>query len=225
MIVLLLTMVALLAQAADDLAPGTRDAIAPVIEAIAAETERQAALPPPASDRERLERMGRLDQAGRWHIGEVDVSALPPEQRGEAFEAIGRVMGRIDAENQAALMTMIPEEGWFLRSRYGDEAATAAFRIVQHGDEELWRRFLPVLQPLVESGEVAGESFAMMYDRLAISEGRPQRYGTQFVCVEDRWTLAPLENPDEVEALRAEMDIAAPLSALVAHMEQQPPCA
>lgn len=198
--------------------------IAPVTDAIAAEQARQAALPPPSGDRDRLERMGRLDQAGRMRIGEVEVSALPPEQRVAAFAAISAVIDPIDRANQQALTAMVPPEGWFLRSRYGDEAAMAAFHIVQHGDEALWRRYLPVLEPLVAAGEVDGEAYAKMFDRLAISEGRPQRYGTQFTCVSNRWTLAPLEDEARVEAWRADMEIGTPLSTYVAHMAAAPPC-
>lgn len=168
--------------------------------------------------------MRRLDQAGRMRIGEVDVSGLPPEQRVAAFAAISAVIDPIDRANQQALTAMVPPEGWFLRSRYGDEAASAAFHIVQHGDEAMWRRYLPVLEPLVASGEVEGEAYARMFDRLAISEGRPQRYGTQFACVSNRWTLAPLEDEARVEAWRAGLKIAPPLSTYVAHMAAAPPC-
>src|SRR5690606_21037943 len=148
-------------------------AISPVVEAVRIEQERQAALPPPGDDRERLERMGALDQAGRIRIGEVDVSDLAPEQRVAAFSAISAIIDPIDRANQQSLLAMLPPEGWFLRSQYGEQAATAAFHIVQHGDEALLRRFLTALEPLVATGEVEGEAYAKMYDRLAISEDRP----------------------------------------------------
>jgi hypothetical protein len=198
--------------------------ISPVVEAVRTEQERQAALPPPRNDRERLERMGALDQAGRMMIGEVDVSVLAPEQRAAAFSAISAIIDPIDRANQKSLLAMVPPEGWFLRSQYGEQAAAAAFHIVQHGDETLWRRFLPALEPLVGTGEVQGEAYAKMYDRLAISEDRPQRYGTQFICNEARWTLAPLEDEAQVGARRAGVGITTPLSVYVEHMANAPPC-
>lgn len=220
----LLMAAALMRQDPAPLNPEVGQVIAPVVEAVRTEQERQAALPSPRDDRERLERMGALDQAGRMKIGEVDVSALPPEQRKAAFSAISAVIDPIDRANQQSLLAMVPPEGWFLRSQYGDEAASAAFHIVQHGDQALWRRFLPALEPLVATGEVEGEAYAKMYDRLAISEGRPQRYGTQFTCVGTQWTLAPLESETQVGALRAEMSFTLPLSVYVEHMANAPPC-
>lgn len=226
---MILTLMAALAfvlpvQDSPELSPAVRRAIAPVTEAIAAERARQSALPPPVDDREHLERLGALDQAPRMRIGEIDVSGLSSEDAVAAWSAVGAAIKPIDQANQAAVLSMVPEEGWFLRSRYGEAAASAAFHIVQHGDETMWRRFLPVLEPLVATGEVRGESYAMMLDRLAVSEERPQRYGTQFVCVDRRWTLAPLEDAERVEDLRRELGISLPLSALLAHMETRPPC-
>ena len=54
---------------------------------------------------------------------------------------------------------------------------------------------MPVLEPLVVTGEVDGQSFGLMYDRLAVNEGRPQRYGSQMKCEAGRYVPEPLEDP------------------------------
>lgn len=206
------------------MSPEATLAIAPVVDAIAAERTRQAALPPPADDRERLERMGALDQIGRMALNDVNVAGLPPEQVPLAWEGIGAVIGAVDKENLAALMTMMPEEGWFYRSVWGEQAASAAFHIIQHSDLELWRRFVPVLEPLVATGEVDGQSYAMMYDRLAINEGRPQRYGSQMVCRAGRWAIDTLEDPENVDERRRQMGMISTLAEYEAHFATMPPC-
>lgn len=58
---------------------------------------------------------------------------------------------------------------------------------------------------LVAKGEASGESYALMYDRLAISEGRPQRYGSQLRCQGGKLAPYPLEDPGQVEAWRKAM--------------------
>ena len=150
-----------------------RALIAPVAAAIAAERARQAALPPAASASEKLERMGALDQVGRRALVKIDLTLLPEAERKAARTAMWAPIEAVDQENQKALLAMVPPEGWFLQSRYGEKAADAAFHIVQHSDLDLWRRFVPVLEPLVATGEVDGQSFGLMFDRLAVSEGRP----------------------------------------------------
>ena len=63
------------AASAAPLSPQARALVAPVQAAIDAERAAQAALPPPADDRERLIRMGRLDQAGRQVLLAHDATA------------------------------------------------------------------------------------------------------------------------------------------------------
>lgn len=208
----------------DGLSAEAREAIKPVVQALETEKARQAALAPAASDRERLERMGVLDQVGRHALNSVDYSRLPPEERSAARAAIWRVLGENDRALMAELLTMVPPEGWFLKSIYGEQAAASALLIVQHSGPEHWRRFLPVLEPLVATGEVVGEEYGLMYDRLAVSEGRAQRYGTQMTCRDGRWVVDDLENPERVEARRREMGFRWTMAEYEAQFAASPPC-
>lgn len=198
--------------------------IAPVGQALDAERKAQAILPPPANDAERLERMGRLDQVGRRVLTGVDLSALPPDEIKVARKAMWAPIEAADAENEKALLAMVPPEGWFLKSRYGPRAAQAAFTIVQHADLSLWRRFVPVLEPLVAKGEVDGQSYGLMYDRLAINEGRPQRYGSQMTCKDGKYVVDRLEAPETVDERRKAMGFPETLAEYEAIFARYPPC-
>lgn len=219
----LLTAV-LAAQPAPGLSAETRAVLAPVAEAIAEVRTRHAALPPSKDDAEKLVRMGELDQAPRRVITTIDFSKVPAEERAAAVRAAGEMIEAVDHANQRALVGMLPPEGWFLRSRYGDKAAEAAFHIVQHSDVALWKRFLPVIETLVPKGEVAGRSYALMFDRLAVSEGRPQRFGSQFRCDNGRWRPYPLESPVKVDELRQSMSVGGSFAQMKARFEAMPPC-
>jgi len=220
---LMLSLIMLAIQAAP-ITPEGQAAVSSVEQDIAAVRARHAALPAPADDRERLERLGELDQAGRRVIVTLDFSIVPESDRLAAVQAAGELIEVADRENQAALLQLLPAEGWFLSSRYGRKAASAAFHIVQHSDAELWRRFLPVFEPLVRDGEIEGQSYAMMFDRLATSEGRPQRYGTQFRCDGGKWRPYPIEDREQLEARRVMMSFPMPFDEYRAHFERQPSC-
>jgi len=210
---------------APPLSPRAAELVAPVRQAIEAERRVQAALPSPANDSERLERMGRLDQVGRRVLTQIDLSVLPPEELKVARKAMWAPVEEADAENEKALLAMVPPEGWFLKSLYGDKAARAAFHIVQHSNLELWRRFVPVLEPLVAKGEVDGQSYGLMYDRLALNEGRPQRYGSQVVCKAGKWGPDKLEDPDRVDERRKAMGFTQSIAEYVAYFQKAyPPC-
>lgn len=220
----LILAAALLSQQPAGLSAEARALVASVAEAIAAEKARQAALPPPTTDRERLERMGTLDQVGRRAFTVLDFSALPADERQTAETLAWADINAVDKALLDELLTMVPVEGWFKKSVYGERAAGAAFLIIQHSDLENWRRFVPVLEPLVAQGEVEGQSYGLMYDRLAINEGRPQRYGTQMTCKDGRWVVDTLEDPERVEQLRREMKFPWTLAEYEARFRDYPPC-
>ena len=188
--------------------PLTETALNALRASIAEARVAQSALPEAQTDRDRLERMGILDQAARQGLRQA-MADIPPSERGRVRRALWPEVRAIDLENQAQLLTMVPEEGWFTKSRYGENAAASAFLIVQHGDETLWERFLPLLADLVPSGEVAGSEYAMMYDRLQMTRDQPQRYGTQMTCPygSGQWTLWRLEDAERVDELRASVGL------------------
>ncbi len=203
----LLLMILALIQGPDTL-DKARAAAAPVTEAIAKAVAAAAALPPPASTREKLERMGRLDQAGRRHIGEIPFATLSVEESRAVGKLLGEAMDPVDHANMAELAKLIPTDGWFTKAEYGEAASSAAFHIVQHGaDLETRKALLPRLKPLAERGEIDGVAYAALYDRTQTWEDRPQRYGTQFHCVDRKITPFPLEDPAAVEALRAALKL------------------
>lgn len=216
----------LMLQEPGSLSPEAHALIAPVENAIAAEEARQAALPPASNDRERLERMGVLDQVGRRAEAPIDLSVLPEAEREAANAIIWTRLRALDERLMGELLQMVPPEGWFLKSVYGERAAQAAFLIVQHSDVEHWRRFLPVLEPLVATGEVDGQSYGLMYDRLAITEGRPQRYGTQVTCKAGRWAIDRdnLEDPENADVRRREMGFPGTLAEYEQVFANRPPC-
>lgn len=220
-----LLLIAAPAVAADaPLSPQAQALIAPVKEALDAQRARQAALPPPADDAEKLVRMGAMDQVGRRVLTRIDLTQLPPEEIAPARKAMWAPIEQADDENLQALLKMVPKDGWFLKSRYGDKAANAAFHIIQHSDVAQWKRFVPVLEPLVVTGEVDGQSFGLMYDRLALNEGRPQRYGSQMTCKDGKWVPDRLEDPARVEEWRKAMGFPQTFAEYLEHWKTYPPC-
>ncbi|QTC92474.1 DUF6624 domain-containing protein [Brevundimonas goettingensis] len=211
---------------APTLSPEARQLIAPVLDGITTEQARQAALPPPADINERFLRMYRLDQQTRAAATDIDFTTLPPDQRQPAMAAMWTAIGAVDESNQKALLEMLPPEGWFYKSVYGDGPASTAFLIIQHSDVDLWRRFLPVLEPLVATGEVEGQSYGLMYDRLAVAEGRPQRYGTQMTCKGGKFVVDydALEDPEHAEERRAAMGFHRTLKEYEALFAGYPSC-
>lgn len=201
-------LLAVAAAAAAPLSPQATALIAPVHAAYARVEAEQARLPPATTDRQKLERMGQIDQAGRQAEAKIDLSVLPAAERQAAERAIWTEIDAHDLADQAALKPMIarlPPGGWFTRAAYGEAASEAAFLIVQHAvnDPALMRDTLVRLEPLASRGEIDGGDYALMYDRVAQQfEHKPQRYGSQLSCKDGRWQALDLEDPAHVDARR-----------------------
>lgn len=185
--------------------PDAAALVALVHLAFAEVEKRQAALPPPVSDRERLERLYDLDQAGRDALMKIDLSQLPEEQQETAIKDIAREIDDHDRANQDALKKMLPKGGWFSRSKIGPKGEAAAFLIVQHAvdDSALMHAVLPRIEAAVRQGEADGPAYAELYDRIALEfDHKPQLYGSQLQCAGGKWAPLEVEDPGHLDDRR-----------------------
>ncbi|HWE46041.1 MAG TPA: DUF6624 domain-containing protein [Caulobacteraceae bacterium] len=206
------------------LSPAAQSLIASVQASIDKVREQQAALPPPKDDSERIMRLHDLDQAPRQVVVAFDFSTLKPEERKAVTAHVSALIEPVDRADNDALAKLVPPEGWFTISNYGKSTAWAAFDIVQHGGDQVRERWLPVLGRFVASGEVPGEAFGMMYDRVQITHNRPQRFGSQFRCDGGKWRPYPIEDPDHVEERRKSYGFGETFADAKGWEQSQPPC-
>lgn len=148
---------------------------------------------------EELRAMGVVDQEVRQGLGSETVADT-------AF--MGRMV-RADSAHSRRLRELIEKHGWPRSSDIGREAAQAALLIVQHTPFEDWqRRMLPYVEQAVGAGDLEGQDYAILYDRVQMKLGRPQRFGTQLSSTEDGGLrLYSLENPAALDSLRAELSL------------------
>jgi GNAT superfamily N-acetyltransferase len=155
--------------------------------------------------RAELLRRQAADQEARMRWIELTKDATPGQpQSAEALE-VGQRVAAIDEENTAWLRGIVREHGWPGRSLVGDQAANAAWLLVQHSDRDpgFQRECLDLLQAAVEAGEGSARDLAYLMDRVLLAEGKRQRYGTQFTAGATGWEPQPLEDPDRVDERRA----------------------
>jgi hypothetical protein len=101
---------------------------------------------------------------------------------GSLFEGYNARMAELHARNAAELATIVQAVGWPGRTLVGEDGAEAAWRVLQHGigSPAVQRVCLPLLREAAARGAVPPAYPVWLEDRIAFSERRPQRYGTQF---------------------------------------------
>jgi hypothetical protein len=119
-------------------------------------------------------------------------------------------MEAVHRRNTSRLREIIAEHGWPDTELAGDDGTLAAWFIAQHaiGEPEFQRHALALVQEKVKQSKVPAAQEAFLSDRIALYEGRPQRYGTQSLPCPDglhrRWKT---EDPEHLNDRRAAMGL------------------
>lgn len=117
-----------------------------------------------------------------------------------------------DEQNRNRLKEIIVLYGFPTKKIVGKDGMEAVFYIIQHSDEDKeWQKSqLPSIQKAVKNGDIEGEKYAFLYDRIKINNGEKQLYGTQFSKVDKEKNMAILfetEDMDNLDFRRMEMGL------------------
>jgi hypothetical protein len=119
-------------------------------------------------------------------------------------------LDELERANAARLSAWMTACGWPRRSVEGAQAARGAWLVAQQRGEDLpfQRQVVHQLELAVLDGEAPAMHLAAASDRLAVREGRPQRYGTQLRQVDAcTWDYYLLDDPARVEARRKKLGL------------------
>ena len=151
-----------------------------------------------------LDSMTSADQALRKRINHL-------EGKTPAQEKLMEHIRIVDRENTRRLKAIVAQCGWPTKAKYGEQAAGAAWLLAQHADHDLpvQRQALALIeQAAADSGQPLDQLFALLSDRVAVAEGRPQRYGTQLMAPAGKpcaYDFQPMDDRAKVEARRKAM--------------------
>jgi len=143
-----------------------------------------------------LRRMAREDRRVREEL--VAAGALPLGSYSPAMAAVHR-------RNNDRMRAILAAHGWPGRTLVGDDGAEAAWLVVQHAvlAPDVQRRGLTLLRRAVRTGEAPAWQLAYLDDRVRMSRGVEQTYGTQFVPGADGRSLPwPIADAAGVDARR-----------------------
>ncbi len=115
----------------------------------------------------------------------------------------------VDRQNTERLKTIINDIGWLSISKVGKEGSSNAWLLVQHADHEpeFQKKCLQLMKSEPE-GEVLKRNIAFLEDRIAVGDGKPQIYGTQFHKNSDGQLVPQLiVDEEKVDERRKDMEL------------------
>lgn len=109
----------------------------------------------------------------------------------------------VDERNRNRLKEIFRDHGFPTRDAVGRDAMEGIFLMVQHSDgDKKWQKSqLSNIEKAVKSGDMDGQSYAYLYDRIRINSGERQLYGTQFGNVDPINKIVELAETEDLENL------------------------
>jgi len=146
--------------------------------------------------RAELEGIRELDQRDRENIGHYAIGT--PER-----DSVNHHIMVQDSLNLLRVRAILDSAGWLGPDDIGSRASGALFLVIQHADLKTPEIYLPEARLAVEERKLLPSSLAMLEDRIAMRNGRPQIYGTQVKVdngVSRLWAIRDEETVNERRA-------------------------
>jgi len=153
-------------------------------------------------------------------MGDLDQKYRQPSQTVTVQDA--KEMRRIDYNNMESLKSIIDQHGLPTLQMVGAKAMNRLWAILVHApDTDFQKKILPLIKNAAANGGMKKERYAYVYDRMAMREGHPQKYGTQMICDYEKEKIVPykLDDPNDIDSLRKEVRLY-PLAYYVCAMRQ-----
>jgi hypothetical protein len=112
-------------------------------------------------------------------------------------------------EHIARLCQIIKTNGWPTTALVDRDGVSATYHILKNaGTFDLQRDLLPVIVAAIKKDPTQKREFAGLFDRLRVSAGMKQLFGTQAVSMGGFLVLYPIEDEEKLDERRAEYGLA-----------------
>ena len=157
---------------------------------------------------ELLAKVWESDQSIRQQMVEL-TKAVTTENRTDLIDSListSEQVERIDAENMAIVDSLLLNG---LPQGLSAQSYKTIWIVIDHSTLEKQVQYLPLIEKMATAGLIAPDEYAILFDRVAMKQNRPQRYGSQSVQFgrPDAMQLYiwPDENPAQLDSLRSEV--------------------
>lgn len=116
-------------------------------------------------------------------------------------------------ENDSITLTKVMEilntRGWLGSDIIGVLGNRILFLAIQHSDLETQEKYLPMMKEAVQKGNASPSNFAYLVDRVALSKGERQTFGSQLARDKEtgKYFILPLNDPENVDMRRNEVGL------------------
>ena len=145
------------------------------------------------------------DQQSRHQLVEL-TKAVTVDGRTELIDSlvlVNEIIERNDARN-IKIVDKILKSG--LPEGLAEESYKTIWIVIDHATLEKQEQYLPLVEQMANASYIGLDEYAILYDRVAMGQNRPQRYGSQIVQFGNADNLQlyvwPIEDAEKLDSLR-----------------------
>ena len=116
---------------------------------------------------------------------------------------VNEIVERNDARN-IKVVDKILKRG--LSQGLSEESYKTIWIVIDHAPLEKQEQYLPLVEQMANASYIGLDEYAILYDRVAMGQNRPQRYGSQLVQFGNADNLQlyvwPIEDAEKLDSLR-----------------------
>ena len=155
---------------------------------------------------EKLETILQSDQDARqqWNTIEKEYG-----MESKQADSIKIIVHNIDSINLIEIKNILDKYGWLGEDKVGKQGNMALFLVIQHSDLKTQQQYLPMMREAVKNKKAKGTALALLEDRVALGEKKPQIYGSQIGYDKEtkKFFVLLLSDPDNVDKRRKEIGL------------------
>lgn len=93
---------------------------------------------------------------------------------------LSKISKKNDSDNLKKVEKIIDKYGWLGKEDIGIDESKALFLVIQHSDDiKIQKKYFSLMKEAVDNGKADKCDLVMLEDRILVSEGKKQIYGTQ----------------------------------------------
>ncbi len=134
--------------------------------------------------------------------------SMKPDIKTEEGKAIFDKIKNADSVNLGKVTQVLDSYGWLGPEEVGQTGSIALFLVLQHAPSSVQEKYLPLLRKAVSEKKAAPSNLAMMEDRVLMSRGEEQLYGTQlYATKEGKRFLWPVRDLGSLDTRRSSLGL------------------
>jgi hypothetical protein len=158
----------------------------------------------PGYNKEKVFALWRIDIQDQAFYAAIKILTNVP---GYDKEAVKQLWAKKDSLNKVNL-AKIREMGFPPKEEVGVGNLTSMIMVIQHSTLDVQKEFFPAVKKMADKGDIRKEIFALLTDRILVSEGKKQIYGSQVKTDSTgKQVFFPMEDELNVNKRRAEMGL------------------